>query len=413
MGAITHNNIDIWVACSGGLDSVVLTHLLHKTSKKIGLLHANFQLRGEDADKDEQFVVALANQLNIAVEVKRFKLAQNKNTQLQARDLRYTWFQQIAERDHACIALGHHLDDQIETFFLQLERGAGWSGMRAMPVVKGVFIRPLLHLEKQELAELAIAQGWQWREDVSNQKAAYRRNFWRLKVLPQLYHIGVEKQQLIAMIENIQRLHILTKPAIPPLNKNAWNWVFIEHWMKLPAVFWQFFLHELKLPKAAFDRIIELCSASTGAQYTFENWHIFKDRDRLWWVPQATLSREKISVTCQLERRVPKDFNKNTLYLDLDSIQGKIVYANWQKGDRFVPFGKRKSKLLSDCFVDWKVPNFMKSLLPILRDDHGIIAVGIYQIADRVKITSDTKKVLKITWHDNLLTSANNIFNVD
>jgi tRNA(Ile)-lysidine synthase len=413
MATPTKNKVDIWVACSGGLDSVVLAHLLNNTSKKIGLLHANFQLRGQDSEKDEQFVVTLAKRLNIPVEVKRFQITQNKNTQLQARDFRYKWFQAIAERDDACIALGHHLDDQIETFFLQLERGAGWSGMRAMPRINGVFIRPLLHLEKQELANLAIANGWSWREDASNEKTDYRRNYWRLKLLPQLYENGLKKQQLISLIGKIQRLHDLTLPYLPSLREHAWNWVLVKHWLMLPEIFWQFFLHDFNLPKAAVKRVNELCSASTGAHYTFGHWQVHKDRDKLWWIHEQTISAEKLRVHCEIRQEEPIVLKDKALYLDADKIQGAISFTNWQKGDQFVPYGKVKPKLLSDCFVNWKVPNFMKPMLPVLQDDKGIIAVGVYEIADRVKVTSATKKVMEITWVENLLTSANNIFDRD
>lgn len=413
MAAVDTNNVDIWVACSGGLDSVVLAHLLHHTSKKIGLLHANFQLRGVDSEKDQQFVEQLAAQLGVPVEVNRFELDASKNTQLQAREMRYAWFKRVAKRDDSLIALAHHLDDQIETFFLQLERGAGWSGMRGMVQLNGVFLRPLLHLEKHALLSLATEQGWQWREDVSNQKMTYRRNYWRLKIIPQLFKTSEEKQNLIALIKNTQNLHRSTHALMPSIDKQIWNWVFVKDWLAFPLIFWQYFMHDLNLPKAAIARVNKLCSASTGAYCQLEDWRIYKDRGKLWWIPKTTILNVKINASCTYHDEVPENFDDNSLYLDADKIYGDLVFKSWQKGDKFVPFGRTKPKLVSDIFLAKKVPHFFKPFVPIARDDKGIVAIGNYQIADRVRITPNTNKVIKIVWTDDLLTCANNIFEWD
>jgi tRNA(Ile)-lysidine synthase len=170
---------------SGGLDSMVLAFILHNLGYKVEIAHFNFGLRGADSDLDEALVKSFATANGIqfhrnSVEPSFFE---GKSIQVEARNLRYQWFQDLAKslNIHA-IATAHHADDQIETVFLQTLRGTGISGYRGILPKQNLLIRPLLQVSKSELEDFAISSGISWREDVSNQKTDYKRNKIRLEL---------------------------------------------------------------------------------------------------------------------------------------------------------------------------------------------------------------------------------------
>ncbi len=163
------------IALSGGLDSVVLLMLfLQSGYKNIAIAHCNFQLRGEESDADEDFVRSLASELNIELFANSCDAAKyaddNKLTiQESARELRYSFFEEIALRESFDkIAIAHNADDQIETFFINLFRGSGTAGLKGMPLKRGKIIRPLLFASRQEIEIFASENKLKYREDSSN-----------------------------------------------------------------------------------------------------------------------------------------------------------------------------------------------------------------------------------------------------
>ena len=172
----------VFVAASGGLDSSCLIYILNSLKFDIEVLHVNYNLRGEDSILDAKSLALFCASLNVKFSQKEIHLQEQLinrgNLQQIARDVRYNWFEEVsAENVNALIALGHHQDDQVETFFLNLARKSGVIGMAAMLEVNGKYIRPLLPFSKKELEAFAIENKINWREDVSNKSNKYRRNF--------------------------------------------------------------------------------------------------------------------------------------------------------------------------------------------------------------------------------------------
>jgi len=145
------------VAISGGIDSVVLTHLLLKLNYSISLAHCNFSLRGKESNKDEEFVQELGEKLNIPVHTVKFnteEYASEKgiSTQMAARELRYAWFEKILTANNLdYIITAHHKDDVIETFLINLTRGTGLDGLTGIPEINGSIVRPLLPFSRNEI----------------------------------------------------------------------------------------------------------------------------------------------------------------------------------------------------------------------------------------------------------------------
>ena len=184
----------LWVAVSGGLDSVLLLSLLDEAMRSgtltnisnLGVLHVNHKLRGAESDGDEQFVRDLAKTLNLPVEVDSL-IWQEKDvpSQNSCRERRYEFFERmLAQSKNTRIALAHHLDDQAETVLLRIMRGTGVRGLQAMQFQLGQYVRPLLEVQRSQILSAATTREISWREDSSNQKQVYDRNWLRLEIMP-------------------------------------------------------------------------------------------------------------------------------------------------------------------------------------------------------------------------------------
>lgn len=180
------------LAVSGGIDSIVLAHLLTQLNINFAIAHCNFNLRGDDSNNDEKFVIELAKKLNkpvftIQFDTKNYCKTNNLNTQLGARALRYDWFEKLCIKNHfEYIITAHHLNDSLETFVLNLSRGTGLKGLTGIPATNNKIIRPLLIFPRQQILAYANNNGILWREDQSNAETKYNRNKIRHHITPYL-----------------------------------------------------------------------------------------------------------------------------------------------------------------------------------------------------------------------------------
>ncbi|NNJ88373.1 MAG: tRNA lysidine(34) synthetase TilS, partial [Eudoraea sp.] len=180
------------VACSGGVDSVVLAHLCTQTGMQISLAHCNFRLRGSDSEEDELFVKKLAEQLDIPqfithFDTNEYAAAHKLSIQMAARELRYQWFAELMDKEElSWVLTAHHLDDSLETFLINLSRGTGIEGLSGIPPDSNGIIRPLLAFSRAEILQYAREQGIKWREDSSNEETKYLRNKIRHELVPVL-----------------------------------------------------------------------------------------------------------------------------------------------------------------------------------------------------------------------------------
>ena len=191
-------NKKLILALSGGIDSMVLADLLLKAKADFVVAHCNFQLRGEESDGDERFVRDYAGRNGLKVFVKQFDTtgyakAHGLSIEMAARELRYAWFEELRQQlNYDYIAVAHHADDQLETFFINLVRGAGIRGLKGMQPVNGNLIRPLLDVSREEIHQYALENGIQWREDHTNAETQFLRNKIRHELLPVIDDISKE-----------------------------------------------------------------------------------------------------------------------------------------------------------------------------------------------------------------------------
>ncbi len=411
------------VACSGGIDSVVLAYLLKRLKFDISLAHCNFSLRGSESDEDEAFVIDLADKLSVPVftetfDTKKYASIHRLSTQMAARELRYQWFEEILkEFKFDYLLTGHHADDDLETFFINLSRGTGLRGLTGIPMINTAIVRPLLIFSRNEILSYAKENDLYWREDSSNAKADYLRNRLRLEVIPKyketaegtLQNFRKTQEHLRAsqcLIDDymalIYNLVITEAPEAYAIN--------IKKLQELPNT--DALLYELLFPFGfmAWSDISDLLKAQSGKQVFSKTHRLLKDRDVLILTKMPSEesieeifiseNEKNINNPIKLEFKPTKKIGNITsseVYVDNDKIKYPLQLRKWREGDVFQPFGMKGNKKLSKFFKDEKLSLVAKEKIWVLCSNGQIIWIVGMRLDERFKITPETKRILKIT----------------
>ena len=431
------NGKKLLIAISGGIDSVVLTHILHSLNFSIFLGHCNFQLRGKDSIKDENFVAELGKQLKvpcstIKFDTENYAAEKGISTQMAARELRYNWFQEIMQENELdYIITAHHKDDIIETVLINLTRGTGLDGLTGIPEINGSIVRPLLPFSRNEILVYATKNKIQWREDQSNSSIKYVRNKIRHKVVPFLKELNPNLlDTLNNTIENLKGSQQIVNDSIEKIReeitiKNKKETHFnIEKLKKLsnPKVYLYELLKAYKFTE--WNDVADLLEAQSGKQVFSETHRLLKDRDVLilskisnskktvaYQIPENT---SKITVPIKLKFKsidIPFDTknhqnkvleelifdNPNTISIDYNKLQFPLTIGKPKKGDYFFPIGLNGKKKLSKFFKDEKMSLIEKENTWVLYTANNLIIWVIgKRLDERFKVTKTTSKLLKV-----------------
>jgi len=196
------------LACSAGVDSMVLFHTFLAHQLPFSVAHVNYKLRGEDSEADARMIRDLCVLHHIPFHERTLDLGEQLtleggNLQQEARTIRYEFFKElVGEAPDVLIVTAHHQDDQIETFFLHLFRNSGLAGLAGMHELRGGIFRPFLTIPKSEIIAYAQAHGISWREDQSNADSKYQRNAIRLDVIPTLEKLNPSIKEQVLMLQN-------------------------------------------------------------------------------------------------------------------------------------------------------------------------------------------------------------------
>lgn len=412
----------ILIACSGGMDSVVLTHLMKKLNFEIALAHCNFSLRGKESDGDEMFVIGLAKNMQIPVfaetfDTKKYAKAHKISTQMAARDLRYAWFDEILKDfkfDYLLTA--HHLDDTLETFFINLSRGTGLTGLAGIPKKNNKIIRPLLNFSREEILKYAEENNLKWREDSSNLKTDYLRNKLRLEVLPQFKETN---EALLKNFQKTQRNIQASQNLIEDYTALVYNLVVSEavdsYKINIPKIkelpHTDALLYELLngFGFTEWEDVSNLLDAQTGKQLFSKTHRLIKNREELVLTEidlekrndEFLVSEEEITSPINLKIEPSKyigETEKNLIYVASEKLNFPLKLRKWKRGDSFQPFGMKGKKKLSKFFKDEKIPLNEKEKIWLLLSDEKIVWVIGHRMDDRFKVTENTKRILKITF---------------
>jgi len=429
------------LAISGGVDSVVLLHLLTQAEYNIAIAHVNFNLRGVESIADLHFVEQLAKQYKVTFYTTLFETEtyakQNQiSIQMAARDLRYSWFEEIRlKHTFDFIATAHHQDDNLETILLNLTKGTGLKGLRGMLPKNGKIVRPLLPFTKQQIIDYATEKQLNWREDTSNQSVKYERNNIRLAVIPTLK--AINPKLLHNLYKNTSQLRAVEQIYEDGLHYHLKKWIItkddeiylpilkIKKTKGYTTILYEY-LKNYGFNGDQVNQIIKSFDSEPGKQFLSRTHQLIKDRKflilakltnpiktlHLIDIKQDKVVLKDLEVEINIDR-FTKEFDQESFkkYLPTNENEAKLHYnklafplrlRRWKKGDFFYPFGmKRKKKKLSDFFRDHKLSKIKKEKIWILEDDKKrIVWVLGYRIDDRFGIHRKVKKVydLKIKY---------------
>lgn len=417
----------IFVAVSGGIDSVVLLDLFVKAGYFCSIIHCNFQLRAEESDEDEKFVKDLAVSYGVPVFTKLFETEEyaqvnQLSIQMAARELRYEWFEEIRqEQGYDYVATAHNINDILETFIFNLTRGTGIHGLTGIKNKTNSIIRPLLFSTRQEIADYANTNSIKWREDSSNSTLKYTRNKIRHQILPLFEQINPKFTQ--TMIDNINRLseaeeifnQSITREKEELLKRDSsFLSISIESLRLLhPLKTWLYeILKDFNFTPPVISDIIESLDRPPGSQFFSKTHRITKDRGRLLIQPIREIPSKKyyiedpyreINEPVSLEMDIISKsddlkFIDDPLValLDLDMLQFPLIIRKWEQGDYFRPLGMKNLKKLSDFFIDLRLSIPEKENIWLLTSGPEIIWIIGFRIDDRYKIKKETKRIFKI-----------------
>jgi len=423
----------ILLAVSGGVDSVVMLHLFYKAKFNIEILHCNFCLRGKESDDDEVFVMKLGEKYNTKVNVKRFDTKTfgkklGMSTQMAARDLRYKWFEDYRNKNNAeFIAVAHHKDDEIETFFINLIRGTGIKGLSGYKNTLGSIIRPLLFTHKEEIVSYARSEKLDFREDRSNNQDIYIRNYIRNNIIPMFQKLNPNfAETMQSNIENLKSIGQIMESNVSDLKEKLIvresniEKLNINRLKKLNDFNKQLFylLQEYNFNSSVIRNIVSALDSTPGKLFYSETHRIIKDRE--WLIIEKlkdnkegkestafiTKLQSKISKPIKLTIRTEKrdgfsiPTSAKLACLDGSQLKYPLKIRPWVHGDFVYPLGMKNKKKLSDLFVDLKIPLNEKENIFVLESAGDIAWVIGCRIDNRFRITDKTKKVCLIEWLD-------------
>lgn len=419
------------LAASGGADSVVLCELCKRAGFNFSIAHCNFQLRGEESERDERFVKGLGEKYGVTVLAKRFeteKYAASHKLSIQeaARDLRYDWFAELIKDSSTpprFLLTAHHADDNNETVMMNFFRGTGLHGLTGIPQVSGHIRRPLLIFYKSEILEFVKIHQLNFVEDSSNLSSKYTRNFFRNEVMPMIETAYPAARQNLAMnIERFKEIESLYQVFLSQLKKKIFNVKGKEiHLAVKQLMAWKnrALIYEIisgfGFTDKYVDEVIKLSESDSGKYIVSPvgDYRIIKHGH--WFIisPTEPLDASNIIIEQALSHlrfqlgelairsAAITNFKLSedpwTASLDAKLIEFPLLLRKWKAGDYFYPLGMRKKKKLSRFLIDQKLSRTDKEKIWVLEMNQKIIWVPGHRIDDRFKITGKTRDCLSLT----------------
>ncbi|HEY5371610.1 MAG TPA: tRNA lysidine(34) synthetase TilS [Hanamia sp.] len=437
---------------SGGADSVVLCELCQEAGFHFVIAHCNFQLRGEESERDEKFVRELADKYGVKFHVKKFDTKnyaeENKvSTQVAARELRYGWFDELLRADDrrpttddgkptsdighltsdiphqtSYILTAHHANDNIETLLMNFFKGTGIKGLQGILSKNGKIIRPLLFATKDDILSFVKENSLSFVEDSSNESDKYTRNYFRHHLIPSVQKVFPQAEEnLTKNIEKFNEIDILYQQSISlhkkKLLEQKGNEIHIPVLKLLKSTPLKTIMYEI-IKDFGFTphqttEAIALLRAESGKYISSATHKIIRNRNWLIIAPINTMEAHHILINetdakvdfelGKLKLRKHQNLNEHpstskdiaTLYLR--NITFPLLLRKWKKGDYFYPLGMKGKKKLTKFFIDQKLSLTDKEKIWVIESNKKIIWIIGQRIDDRFKITDKTKEALSIS----------------
>ena len=434
------------LAVSGGIDSVVLCELCKQAGYDFIIAHCNFQLRGEESERDEKFVKDLAEKYKVETKVKKFdteKFAEENKMSIQeaARVLRYEWFDELVNGELSIVnrktepnihhspftihlLTAHHADDNAETALMNFCRGTGLHGLTGIPLSYEHIRRPMLSFTREEILQFAKENKLEFVEDSSNLSSKYTRNFFRNEIIPAISKVFPQvNENLIDNINRFKEIEKLYKFAVNDIKKklvkekgNEWH-IPVKQLMSYGnrALIYGV-INDFGFTEKQIDEVIKLAESESGKYIDSPSLHYRIIKHRHWFIisPYNSTGSETIIIEqdnkkvsfeqgvlefeqLQTSNHQPQTSN-NIACLDAKNICYPFILRKWKQGDYFYPLGMKKKKKLSRFFIDQKLSKTEKEKAWVIEMDKKIIWVVGKRIDERFKVTEKTKTVLKINY---------------
>ncbi len=432
----THHDFII-IALSGGMDSVALLHLFLQIKDNYSLhieaLHVNHNIRGEESERDEQFVRQLCAQWDVPLTVERLDLHTERYNEETLRTERYRLFERVLQRQKkARIATAHTLNDQVETVLMRLAGGSSLKGLSGIPVKRQGYIRPLLFATRDEVKQYVQENKLNFVEDSSNKDFRYLRNRVRKYVIPALQqafgteiYAGFAKstqklEQYYRLFEREAEAHFqkIVHKEEGQLSLDLKGYIELDQLYRkqiLASCICSYYPLNYTIPERYFDELEKfIAQGRTGAVFHLENdVRLLKDRHRLLFYREPQASNPVLRLNKNSEVRFGKFLiavhevhgradvkiatDPNEEYICGDRLTFPLVVRSWQPGDRFFPLGMSKSQKVKAFFVNQKIARLQKSQIPIVCNGNEIVWIVGFRLDDRYKVEENCKKVFKLT----------------
>lgn len=422
-------NHKLLLGVSGGKDSMVLADLLMKAGYNFSVAHCNFCLRKEEANQEEEFVTSYFKEKNTPVFSIQFNTEEFANTnklsiQMAARELRYNWFKQLkTEHQFNYIVTAHHLNDNIETFFINVLRGAGINGLKGIPEKTENVVRPLLFASSEQIKEYIATNNIQYKEDSSNSEVKYLRNKLRHELIPLLKEINPKLEETFSKEFNYFReannlIEETVAKEIENISSSANNEISYEIKKVLNSAHIGLLLHYI-LKQYSFDSSIEaqvleaIKAGQSGKLFLSKTHTCLLDRDVIIIKENNTSNTnqsysldenvssisEPINLHLEILEEAKIIIANDLVCLDFEKLTFPLQLRKWKEGDSFQPLGMKGTKKLSDFFVNQKYTLFQKEEQWLLTSNDEIVWIVGKRIDERFKVNESTTKTLVISLH--------------
>lgn len=419
------------VALSGGADSVALLITLQHLGYDIEAVHCNFHLRGEESDRDEMFCTKLCKERDITLhkvhfDTHTYATLHKVSIEMAARELRYDYFRKLAKDiDATAICVAHHRDDSVETVLMNLIRGTGVHGLKGIAPKNGNIVRPLLCVSREEIISLLNSLRQNYVTDSSNLVDDVRRNKIRLNIIPLIKQINPSAQEAIAhtalLMESVAKIYdeTIQKYVSQVVDYDSEHDCVTVDIPRLKAIDYRSdivfnIVKDYGFSSSQAEIINNAVDSESGRMFYSNSHRLLIDRSRILIEPCVEESPKTIKIPeegtyvfneklkfrvsiLELSDAVTIDKRACCMSADIEKIKFPLVVRHTVRGDRFVPFGMKGSKLVSDFLTDRKATVFDKQRQLVVTDsDNNIIWLVGLRPDNRYRITSKTKKILKI-----------------
>ena len=416
------NSHNLLLAYSAGVDSSVLFNLLLSCKYKFSVAHCNYKLRGKHSDYDQKFIIEKAKIHKVRYHTKEYDISKinfkkSQSVQMKCRQLRYKWFNELSKKyGYDFILTAHHLNDSIETFFINIFRGTGIEGLTGIPIKRDKFIRPLLFATKNSILEYAKKNNVRYREDKSNESKSYKRNKIRSELIPVISGISENYEEIFYLsFKNLKNLSdtykYLVKLEIQKIMIQEFDLVYLNlskiKDLKEDNLIIYEAIKDYGFKNSLNNIIRAYLQKKSGKLFYSKHYRLLVDRDKLiinkinkdQYFDSTKIYKKDLQIDYPIKINFSTS-NKMSINddpfsecFDFDKLRFPLVLRNWQTGDKFVPLGMKNFKKLSDFFIDEKISISEKDKTWLLFSESNLVWVVGKRIDDRFKVTSKTKKM--------------------